>query len=145
MFVVLAMFVSFSLAQQTYKFEAESSTTVISIPGDEILVGQSVISISDYVPGTETGENSLPTHLVEYTFSGIDANGTLHMLRSDNFYITETEFRDESAVVFDLSDMPLTIAGTLIAMPDLIVNIDRLPGGKIKATIINTEEFQPME
>jgi hypothetical protein len=143
MFGVLAMFVSFSLAQPTYKFEAESFTAVIHIPDDETLVGQNVMAIAVYSPGTETDGLTLSTRILEYRFSGIDANGTLYMLRRENNYVTES--LDESALVFDLSDMPLTIGGTLAAMPDLIVNIDRLPGGKIKATISNIEEFQPMD
>lgn len=137
-----------SFAQtQNYTFSDDSFTYLVRIYSD-VAIGEEAFGINRYqgasanISGDVTSD--FPSTITDYEHAGLDANGTLHLLKEDTEYSSDGSFAVDSQESYEVSvdvSEPLTFVGNL-SSPDIELNIQVAEGSKLNITLVNADAFE---
>ncbi len=131
--IAVALFGVSYAQDQNYTFTGGSFNYRIIIYGD-VAVGDTAIEIITFGEDPET-----PLSIIGFVHAGLDSDGTLHLIRTNNDYLLGSE---ESFEISTAISEPISFGGVL-GKPfnvDLDVQIDS--GNKLNITLVNAGAFE---
>ncbi len=121
--------------EQNYTFSDDSFTYLVRIYTD-VSIGDTVFGFNTYDEGVVDYAN--PLSIVEYEHAGIDATGTLHLVKDDNDYLLDD---NEVTALSVKLDETLTFLGGLTS-PNLEVLIQEAVNSTLSVTLVNADAFE---